>query len=283
MDAFAEALSALRLDHAEFRRVEIAAEEVRVAAGASGRDGLQTLVGYQVCTGTCVLERAGSPDLVLAPGTFVVLAHGEPHGLRCTIACCSLVAVRFGVETSSAPWLLPVLPALVRGEATACLQAVQSAALAWIPRAEAGVPGADAVLRRMAEAWLVQAIGLLAEAEPDLRRRFAAASDEIVQRCLALMHGRPAAPWTLPMLAREVHTSRTVLAERFAAVVGEPPISHLTRCRLGAAARMLRQTSWSLARIAEAVGYQSEPAFCRAFRRQFGAPPATWRRQAAAA
>jgi AraC-like DNA-binding protein len=282
MDAFAEALTGLRLQHAAFARLELAGGEVHAVAPAAQRESTREFASYLVGAGRCILEGADAPGVELGPGAFAVLTRGDAHRLRALSPACSVACARLDIDAFSSPRLLSVLPPLLQVQSTSDLQALQSATLAWAAHADAKSPGADAVLRRMAEALLVQAISLQAGDDPLLHRQFAAASDAIVQRCLALMYRRPEAPWTLPMLAREVHTSRTVLAERFAAIVGEPPISHLTRWRLGAAARLLQQTSWSLARIGEAVGYSSEPAFCRAFRRQFGLPPAAWRRQAAA-
>jgi AraC-like DNA-binding protein len=79
-------------------------------------------------------------------------------------------------------------------------------------------------------------------------------------------------------LGRDVGLSRSALAERFALLIGEPPMQYLTRWRLALAARGLKESRDSILRIAEQVGYDSEAAFNRAFKREFGMPPATWRR-----
>ena len=92
------------------------------------------------------------------------------------------------------------------------------------------------------------------------------------------MHKRPADAWTLEELARESGTSRSVLAERFQHLVGSSPIQYLTQWRMMLAANLLTRSTAPLARIAEDVGYQTDTAFSRAFRREFGAPPAAWRR-----
>jgi AraC-like DNA-binding protein len=89
--------------------------------------------------------------------------------------------------------------------------------------------------------------------------------------------------WTVDDLGREVGLSRSALADRFTRLIGEPPIRYLARWRLQVAAHQLRSTDTPLARIAEQVGYESEAAFNRAFKRSFGVPPATWRRSTAAA
>jgi AraC-like DNA-binding protein len=92
-----------------------------------------------------------------------------------------------------------------------------------------------------------------------------------------LLHRKPAEPWTIAALAREVGISRAVLAERFRRYMGEPPMSYLTRWRLQLGARMLKSSSRSVAEIAEDVGYESEASFNRAFKREFEVPPARYR------
>src|SRR5205085_9611754 len=93
----------------------------------------------------------------------------------------------------------------------------------------------------------------------------------------ALMHRRPAHPWTIAALANDVGISRSVLAERFRRYLSETPIAYLTRWRLQLGAQMLKSTSSSVAQIAAEVGYESEPAFNRAFKREFTLPPARFR------
>ena len=97
------------------------------------------------------------------------------------------------------------------------------------------------------------------------------------------MHSRTADRWTIAMLAKQVGLSRSVLAERFRDYLGAPPVAYLTRRRLQMGAQMLASTNYSVAQIASQVGYESEPAFNRAFKRQFGHPPARYRTQARAA
>jgi AraC-like DNA-binding protein len=96
------------------------------------------------------------------------------------------------------------------------------------------------------------------------------------------MHSKPAQPWTVDELASDVGLSRSALAERFTAIIGQPPMQYLTRWRLHLAADLLHSSRRSLAAIAADVGYESESAFSRAFKRQLGAAPAAWRRSQAA-
>jgi len=102
--------------------------------------------------------------------------------------------------------------------------------------------------------------------------------DAHVGRALALLHGDPARAWTVDDLAREVALSRSALAERFSDLIGESPMQYLIRWRLALAAQVLRAVREPIARIAERSGYESEAAFSRAFKREFGAPPAAWRK-----
>lgn len=101
-------------------------------------------------------------------------------------------------------------------------------------------------------------------------------------RSIALLHARPAQRWTVASLAHDVNVSRTVLAERFVQLMGIPPMQYLTHWRIALATHALRGGSLSLTRIAEQVGYESEAAFSRAFRRAHGMPPGAWRRSAGA-
>jgi AraC-like DNA-binding protein len=101
--------------------------------------------------------------------------------------------------------------------------------------------------------------------------------DPHVGRCLALMHGEPARAWTVEALAQESHISRSVLADRFTELVGAPPMHYLAHWRMILAAGMLRRDQVNLARIAEGVGYESEAAFNRAFKREYGVSPGVWR------
>jgi transcriptional regulator GlxA family with amidase domain len=107
----------------------------------------------------------------------------------------------------------------------------------------------------------------------------AGARDAVVGRSLAILHNRVEHPWTIAELAKEVGLSRSSLVERFTRYLGEPPMSYLTRWRLQLGARALATTPRGVAEIAARVGYESEAAFNRAFKRQFGAPPARYRRE----
>jgi AraC family transcriptional regulator, alkane utilization regulator len=140
-------------------------------------------------------------------------------------------------------------------------------------------PGAESMLAKVSELMFVEAMRRYAETLPPGGKGWlAGVRDAHVGRALALLHAAPGRAWTVDQLAREVALSRSALAERFAALVGEPPIQYLMRWRLALAAQALRAGGEAIARVAERSGYESEAAFSRAFKREFGMPPAAWRR-----
>lgn len=101
--------------------------------------------------------------------------------------------------------------------------------------------------------------------------------DDVVGRALTLLHADPARPWTLDVLAREAATSRSNLAKRFAQLVGQPPMQYLAHWRMQVAANLLIQTGTKVAAIGVEVGYDSEAAFSRAFKKATGLAPGAWR------
>jgi len=140
-------------------------------------------------------------------------------------------------------------------------------------------PGADGVMAKVSEVLFLEAVRRYIESLPvEETGWLAGLRDPIVGRALALLHGDVTRAWTVEELGREVGTSRSTIAERFAAFVGESPMQYLTSWRMRLAARQLRTSGAPLVRIAEEVGYESEAAFIRAFRREFGVPPGNWRR-----
>jgi AraC-like DNA-binding protein len=139
--------------------------------------------------------------------------------------------------------------------------------------------GGEGVLARVSELMFIEAVRRHVESlPPDQIGWLAGLRDRFVGRALNLLHGRPAFAWTLEQLAREVGLSRSALAERFAHFVGQPPMQYLAHWRMQVASAMLANGSDNVAQIAFAVGYESEAAFSRAFKRVLGAPPASWRK-----
>jgi len=143
---------------------------------------------------------------------------------------------------------------------------------------ETAAPGSELMLGRLMELLFVEVLRRYATRLPaSAKGWFAALNDPIVGRVLQFVHREPARRWTGDELAREAGSSRTVLAERFHAVLGQAPIEYITCWRMQLAAERIRAGGGSLAAIAADVGYDSEAAFNRAFKRVTGVTPGRWR------
>jgi AraC-like DNA-binding protein len=139
-------------------------------------------------------------------------------------------------------------------------------------------PGGRDVLLRLSELMFVEVVRRhLASAAPEPTGWLAALRDPLTSRVLACMHARPAQPWSLDSLSEATGASRSTLAERFAQLVGQPPMHYLAGWRMQLAARLLAEHSMKVRSIAEAVGYASEAAFSRAFKKHAGVSPQAWR------
>lgn len=150
-----------------------------------------------------------------------------------------------------------------------------------INEARVSGPGNTAMLGRLAELMFV---GILREYMQQLPANqggwLAALNDAAVGHALRLLHANPVRDWTVDLLAHEVAVSRSVLAQRFTELVGETPMRYLANWRMQLAKQMMREGSLNIQEIATRVGYDSEAAFNRAFKRATGSPPATWRKSA---
>ncbi|HUI82110.1 MAG TPA: AraC family transcriptional regulator [Bryobacteraceae bacterium] len=150
--------------------------------------------------------------------------------------------------------------------------------VAEVGRASAG---SGVVLAKLSEVLFVEILRRYIQSLPPGETGWLAGSrDSVIGQALALLHKDASHPWTIASLARQVGLSRTRLAERFRHFLGEPPMTYLTRWRLKLGAEMLDSTERSVAEIAAEVGYGSEAAFNRAFKREFACPPAQFRRSA---
>lgn len=140
-------------------------------------------------------------------------------------------------------------------------------------------PGGEAVLERMSEMMFVEVLRRYVDGLPaDQTGWLAGLRDPAVGRALALLHEKPAEPWTLERLGEEAGLSRSSLHERFVHFIGQPPMQYLAQWRMQLAAAQLRDTDAKLIEIALDVGYESEAAFSRAFKRAVGESPGSWRR-----
>lgn len=317
MDALSETLRVVRLVGAIFIQARFTApwcyQSPRADSAAPLLEpGAERVVIFHLITeGECFVEMPGIAPLRLVAGDAVVFPQGDAHcmtsapgmppakGARLDQvlarrprqlnyggggAPTRLLCGYLACDARLAQMLLAGLPPLVRvnvrgSNAGTWLEASVRYALAEVrsPR-----PGGAGVLAKLAEVLFIEVLRLYMNEHSEGRTGWlAGVGDRIVGAALSALHKNPAQAWTLEELARESGTSRSVLAERFQQLVGSSPMQYLTQWRMLLAANLLRGSNAQLASIAQDVGYQTDTAFSRAFRREFGAPPAAWRRSQA--
>jgi len=218
-----------------------------------------------------------SLDQLLKRGEIAAFKHGRT-GKTTRIVCGFLACDRRLAEPIllSLPRLLKVS---MRDGGTA--DWVRSSIRHSVAESASSRPGSAVVLARLSEVLFAEAVRhYMDELPPDQPGWLAALRDRYVGRTLSLLHDQPAYPWTVDELARKVGLSRSTLGERFNALIGTPPMQYLTRWRTSLAAKQLRESNAPIIRVATEVGYESEAAFNRAFKREFGLPPAAWRKRA---
>jgi AraC-like DNA-binding protein len=187
-----------------------------------------------------------------------------------------------GAEDSFGP-LLSSLPSVLKLDvrATPLGTWIESSFRLAVSQIAAGRVGSSSVIAKLSELLFVEAVNHYVAGLPANRQGWLAGlRDPNIGRALAMLHAHPAKDWSPDALAADVGMSRSGFAERFASLVGQPPMQYLTMWRMQLAAQRLRESRDSVAQVGYAVGYESEAAFNRAFKRQFGAPPAAWRKKA---
>jgi AraC-like DNA-binding protein len=192
-----------------------------------------------------------------------------------------IVCGYFGCDARPFNPLLEALPRMFRARLSA---ATQSWLLAMLQVATEesvfGAAGSQAMLAKFAEVMFAESVrNYVAQLPEDARGWLSALRDAQVGKALQLIHARPSHDWTVDGLAREVALSRSVFADRFAHYVGVAPMYYLGRWRMQLAARRLRESAISIAQAGAAVGYESEAAFNRAFKKHLGVSPGAWRTQ----
>ena len=317
MDVLAEMLASLRLSGGVFVDGEFAAPW-SVQSHFTPDDCApfftpppQLIAYHYVRSGalTCAVA-GGGPVVEVAAGEIVLLPQNVPHclhgprpwprvidpgamfrevtsegrlrvrgggtGARTAIYCGYL-----GTNTPDHMLLQSLPPVLVIGaDATAGDWIVKS--LDFAVRGLCG--NSPEMVGKLAECLFAEAVrGYVAALPADERGWLAGLRDPAVGKALALIHRRYAEAWTLDQLAREAGVSKTVLADRFRALIGEAPMQYCARWRMKVAAGMLRDNRQNACSVAYSVGFNSEAAFSRAFKREYGIPPATWRRELIAA
>jgi AraC-like DNA-binding protein len=273
----------------------------------------RVIIFHLITEGECFVEMPDAPPVLLRAGDVVLFPHGDAHrmssqpgvpparGARLAEvlsrrpralayggggAATKLVCGYLACEDRLARMLLSGLPPLLRvnvrgSPAGLWLEASVRYALA---EARSPRPGGEGVLAKLAEVLFIEALRLaMQDPVRPAAGWLAGVGDRVVGAALAALHERPAQAWTLDELARTAHSSRSVLAERFQELVGQSPMQYLTQWRMLLATNLLSRSNVPLARIAEEVGYQNDTAFSRAFRREFGVPPAAWRKSRRAA
>ena len=200
---------------------------------------------------------------------------GEPAPDAMTTLVCGFL----GCDLRPFNPLITTLPRLLHlpaaGDSSWVAQVMQQA----VNASQMKRPGSEAVLERMSEMMFVDAVRRFVDSLPEQSTGWlAGVRDRHVGRALALMHGEPARDWTTEALAEAAAISRSALYDRFVRFVGQPPMQYLAQWRMQVASNLLRQGHAPVAAIALDVGYDSEAAFARAFKRLVGMPPAAWRR-----
>jgi AraC-like DNA-binding protein len=315
-DVLSDVLRSIRLTGAVFFDYDLSAPWVAEAPASRQiasrlMPGAQRVIEYHlIARGTAWGHAVGQEPIRLCEGDLIVFPQGDPHVLssapgmraapdlsaferpdtplpalrelggggaeRARIVCCFL-----GLDERPYNPLLSALPAVIHlrartpGTATGWLATLLDIA---VLESRSARPGREDVLARLSELMFVGALREYLDTLPPAHTGWLAGlRDPVAGQALAALHGAPAETWTVERLARLAGASRSVLAERFASVVGQPPMLYLALWRMQLASHLLLQGN-ALAQVARAVGYQSEAAFSRAFKKLVGQSPGSWRR-----
>ena len=315
MDAFSEILSGVKLNGAVFFNAEFSAPwgfsapaspqmAEKVAPGAA-----HLVLYHLLIEGGAVIEMEDGESITLMPGDIVIFPHGDPHhmssgkgtrppfpnyGITAKIKARDLSPLRAGGGGAISRFVCgymtcdphlsrPILDSLpsvfkvnVRTDPSG--HWLEGSILHLVEESVSGRVGSEAMLAKLSEALFVDTLRRHVDSLPEQQKGWlVGARDPIVGKSLGLLHGRVAHPWTIADLAGEVGISRSALVERFTRYLSEPPMTYLTRWRLQLAAQLLKKTSRGIAEIATDIGYESEAAFSRAFKREFGQAPGRYR------
>ena len=312
MDALSETLRVVHLTGAIFIHARFTAPwcyqspAADLAARFLEPDAERIVIFHLVTEGECHVELDGAAPERLVAGDAVLFPQGQAHRMSSSPGLAPATGARLDVlltrrprlltygggavtrivcgylacEARLAQLLLAGLPPLVKvnvrdSSAGQWLEASVRYALA---EARSPRPGGAGLLAKLAEVLFIEVLRLYMHTQDGGGTGWlAGVRDRIVGAALRALHHEPARAWTLDDLAHESGCSRSVLAERFQQQEGRTPMQYLAHWRMLLAAQMLRSGS-PLTRIAQDVGYQTDTAFSRAFRREYGQPPASWRR-----
>ena len=304
VDPLGEALHYLRMSGVFYTRSEFTAPW-----GLALPAMPDCLMFHVVTSGRCWLEDEAAGPRLLEPGVFALVPHGEGHRLSSApgIAVAQLFdlpreqvseryeilrhgsggaathmvcgAVRF--DHPAAQYLVKLLPRRIILEAWSSPQMnwIQSTLRLMAVEAEQLRPGGETLVTRLADILVIQAIRSWIAEDPAAQTGWLGAlQDKQIGRALLLIHRDPARVWTVASLAAEVSMSRSAFADRFAELVGQSPMSYVTQWRMHIAMTWLKEEDAPLSDLAGRLGYQSEAAFSRAFKRVIGISPGAVRR-----
>jgi len=303
-DPLAEALHFLRMNGAFYCRSELTAPWGMTMMPMPGY-----IWFHVVTTGRVWLEAGDDEGRLLQPGDLGLVPHGEGHVLRSepgvpapgvleldreeiseryeilrhggggapTTLICG--AVRF--DHPAARNLVEILPSIMHLEAASAPQLdwMQSTLRLMAVEAHELRPGSEAVITRLGDILVIQAIRSWLETDPAAKTGWLGAlQDKQIGRAIALIHRDPARNWTVASLADELAMSRSAFAARFTELVDEPAMQYVTRWRMQVAVGALRNDGATVGELASRLGYRSEAAFARAFKRVIGIPPGAVKR-----
>jgi AraC-like DNA-binding protein len=304
-DPLGEALHFLRMNGAFYCRSEL------TAPWGLTLPPMPSYLWFHVVTvGRCLLETDEGEPRLLQPGDLALVPHGTGHRLRSdpdarvpgildlerelvsdryellrhgeggapTTLICG--AVRF--ESPAARNLVEILPATLHVEASAAPETAWLQSTLRLMAAEARElrPGGEAVITRLGDILVIQAIRSWLETDPAARTGWLGAlQDRQIGRAISMIHRDPARAWTVASLADELAMSRSAFAARFTELVDEPAMQYVTRWRMHVALNALKEEGATVAELAHRLGYRSEAAFARAFKRVIGLPPGAVKRE----